>query len=273
MRFIEARTPHEARPLKIAHGSDALCRDAQLSRTPPSDRRVCGAAPLVLGRLRLLADRRSVPQFASPSDRIHRDSVAGLVGSGKATSPYPGSDSSEPGNGLAVPGTRLAGAEERTRRSREANSTCPGGELAEAGERTRRACAIRLAPALRADTSLQTATALPAPPSSCKTCHFAPPRPAVACGACGACARCRGSGIGARLATYAWCAAPVRRPRTTHRPPLPPLPPPPAPAHSPLPAPPALPPLPTLPTLPRENFTIPDSSGVGQLATLLQQGI
>jgi hypothetical protein len=43
--LLEARTPHEARPLKIAHGSDALCRDAQLSRAPPSEHRVCGAAP------------------------------------------------------------------------------------------------------------------------------------------------------------------------------------------------------------------------------------
>ena len=53
-------TPHEARPPKIAQGNDALWRDAQLSRTPPSDRRVCGAAPLRFGRLRLLADRGSV---------------------------------------------------------------------------------------------------------------------------------------------------------------------------------------------------------------------
>jgi hypothetical protein len=154
VRFVEARTPHEARPLKIAHGSDALCRDAQLSRTPPSDRRVCGAAPLVLGRLRLLADRGSVPQLASPSDRIHRDSVAGLFGSGEADSPYPGSDSPEPASGLAVPGRRtrrsraasstepgsgLAVSGERTRRAREANSPEPGNELAVSGERTRRA--------------------------------------------------------------------------------------------------------------------------------------
>ena len=145
MRFIEARTPHEARPLKIAHGSDALCRDAQLSRTPPSDRRVCGAAPLVLGRLRLLADRRSVPQFASPSDRIHRDSVAGLFGSGKATSPYPGStrrsretDSPYPGRDSPEPRNGLDGAGKRTRRAREANSREPGSELDGAGERTRR---------------------------------------------------------------------------------------------------------------------------------------
>ena len=145
MRFIEARTPHEARPLKIAHGSDALCRDAQLSRTPPSDRRVCGAAPLVLGRLRLLADRRSVPQFASPSDRIHRDSVAGLFGSAKATSPYPGStrrsretDSPYPGRDSTEPRNGLDGAGKRTRRAREANSREPGSELDGAGERTRR---------------------------------------------------------------------------------------------------------------------------------------
>ncbi len=44
-----ARTPHEARPSKIAQGNAALWRDAQLSRTPPSDRRVCGAAPLQSG--------------------------------------------------------------------------------------------------------------------------------------------------------------------------------------------------------------------------------
>ena len=131
MRFIEARTPHEARPLKIAHGSDALCRDAQLSRTPPSDRRVCGAAPLVLGRLRLLADRGSVPDKSSPADRVCRDSVAGLFGSGEANSPEPGSDSTEPGS-------ELDGAGQRTRRTREANSTEPGGELDGAGRRTRR---------------------------------------------------------------------------------------------------------------------------------------
>ena len=160
MRFIEARTPHEARPLKIAHGSDALCRDAQLSRTPPSDRRVCGAAPLVLGRLRLLADRGSVPQFASPSDRIHRDSVAGLFGSGKATSPYPGStrrsretDSPYPGRDSTEPGNGLDGAGKRTRRAREANSREPGSELDGAGERTRREPGRRTRPSRGADSS------------------------------------------------------------------------------------------------------------------------
>ena len=60
MRFSRHVLPNEARPSKIAHGSDALCRVNQLSRTPPSDHRVCGAAPFALGRLRLLADRGSV---------------------------------------------------------------------------------------------------------------------------------------------------------------------------------------------------------------------
>jgi len=106
LRFSRHVLPNEARPLKIAHGSDALCRDAQLSRTPPSDRRVCGAAPLSLGRLRLLADARSVPvdrasvqrwpsargppfRAAPPCPPRHRDPSRGPARRDKSPPPGP----------------------------------------------------------------------------------------------------------------------------------------------------------------------------------------
>src|SRR5829696_7964539 len=60
----EQRGSAKARPAKIAHGIAALCGGRSALTDPALENRVCGAVSPSNGRLRLSADRRSVPARA-----------------------------------------------------------------------------------------------------------------------------------------------------------------------------------------------------------------